>query len=79
MIATAVDWSKILDVVRDAAIAGVGVTAIFALAVFGATRSLDMRRVDRTSAAGAFAAVALLGFAASLAAIVYGVVLITTK
>jgi hypothetical protein len=79
MIATAVDWSKILDVVRDAAIAGVGVTAIFALAVYGATRSLDMRRAQRLSAAGALAGLGLLGFAATLAAIVYGVVLITTK
>ena len=79
MIASAVDWSKLLDVVRDAAVAGIGVCLIFALAVYGATRSLDMRRAQRLSAAGALAGLGLLGFAASLAAVVYGVVLITTK
>jgi hypothetical protein len=79
MIATVVDWSKILEVVRDAAVAGVGVCLIFALAVFGATRSLDLRRSQRLRPAAALAGLGLLGFAASLAAIVYGVVLITAK
>jgi hypothetical protein len=77
--ATVVDWGKLLDVVWSAAAAGVGVTIIFALAVFGATRSSDMRRAERTGAAGAFALLGLLGFAATAASVVFAITLITQK
>jgi NCAIR mutase (PurE)-related protein len=78
MLASAVDWAKLLEVVWTAALAGIGVTAIFSLAVFGMARSLDTR-TDRPGASALYAVVGLAGFAASLAAIVWGVVLITSK
>jgi hypothetical protein len=76
---TVIDWSKILEVVRSAVVAGIGVSVIYAVAVYGATRASDMRRAGRATIAAAYGVLGFAGFAVSLAAIVYGVVLITSK
>jgi hypothetical protein len=65
--------------VWTAAVAGIGVSIVFSLAVFGATRSTDLRRADRGGQAAAFAFLGLLGLAATLGAVVYAITLITTK
>lgn len=74
-----VDWATIGKVVVAALVAGIGVTAAFAIAIFGATRSLEMRRSRRSAEAGAFAALGLLGGAVFAAGIVIGIVVMTTK
>jgi hypothetical protein len=80
VLATAiVDWDKILDLVWTAALAGIGVSVVYAIAVYGATRASDMRRAGRATAAAVYGVVGLAGFAASCAVIAYGVVLITSK
>lgn len=78
LLATVVHWDRLLQVVWTAAAAGIGVTIIFSLAVYGVARSSDVRG-ERPAVATAFAIVGLVGFAASLAAIVWGLVLITSK
>jgi hypothetical protein len=78
MLASAVEWDKLLEVVWTAALAGVGVTAIFSIAVFGMTRSMDTR-ADRPGASTLYAVIGLAGIAASLAAMAWGVILITSK
>jgi hypothetical protein len=60
-------------------VAGVGVTIVFSLAVLGATRSSDLRRDNRPGQAVIFAGLGLLGFAATIAAVVFAITLITTK
>jgi hypothetical protein len=77
-LATVVDWQKLLEVVWTAALAGIGVTTIFSLAVFGMARSIDTR-ADRPGASAFYAVVGLAGFAVSLAAMVWGLLLITSK
>ena len=79
MIATVVDWAALRDVVIASLAAGVGVTVAFSLAIMGLTRFADMRRDDRVAAALAFAGVAILGLGISATAVVYGIVLMTTK
>jgi len=77
--AVIIDTSTLLKVVASALLAGVGVSAVFALAVYGATRANDMRRLERRGAAGAFAALAVVGLAMAAGLAAYGIVLTTQK
>jgi hypothetical protein len=79
VLATVVDWGALGKVVLYSAIAGVGVPAIYGLAVLGAARSTDLQRERRGGPATAYALLALLGGLACLAAIAYGIVLMTQK
>jgi hypothetical protein len=77
--ASVVDWSALGKVVLYSAIAGVGVPAVYGFAVLGAARSTDAQRARRGGRATAYALLALLGGAACLAAIAFGIVLMTQK
>ena len=74
-----VDGEALWQVVVVSLVGGVGVTVAFSLAIAGATRFGDLRRDDRPVEAAAFAVVGLLGIAATLAAIVAGIIVMTTK
>lgn len=78
ILASIVDWNALGQVVLYSLVAGVGVPAIFALAVLGAARSTDPhRRGSSTSAV--YAVVALIGAAICLFAVAYGIYLMTQK
>jgi hypothetical protein len=79
MLATVVDWDALGKVVLYSLLAGLGVPAVYALAVLGAARSTDAQRNHRTGVATAYAIVALLGGAICLASIGYGIYLMTQK
>jgi uncharacterized membrane protein len=79
MVATVVDWDALLKTVWASAAAGVGVTFAFSLSIYGAARTAEFRRDDRWLEAGLAFALMLLGFAVCVAAIVYGVVIMTQK
>ena len=79
IVAKIIDGQAAWQAVWTAAVAGVGVTNVFSLAVLGATRSTDMRRNDRPGQAAVYGVLALLGLAATLGAVVYAITLITTK
>ena len=58
MIATVVETKNLLETVAASLIAGIGVTAVFSLVIFGITRSADMVRDERpllATAAGGLA------------------------
>lgn len=74
-----VDWGAVLKVVWSSLAAGIGVTAAFALAILGATRAVDLRRDGRAFAAGGYAALMVLAFAGVVAAVVFGIVVMTQK
>jgi uncharacterized membrane protein YhaH (DUF805 family) len=74
-----IDWNAAWQAIWTAAVAGVGVTVVFSVAVLGATRTADMRRDRRPGQAAFFAVVALVAVAGTLAAVVYAITLITTK
>jgi hypothetical protein len=74
-----VDWGSLLEIVVVSLVAGVGLTAVFSIAVLGAVRSVDSARDGRRITAGAFGAITLVALAACLAAIVYGVAIMVAK
>jgi hypothetical protein len=79
ILAEIIDWDAAWQAVWTAAVGGVGVTVVFSLAVYGVTRTADMRREDRPAQAAVYGAVALVAVGATLAAVVYAITLITTK
>ena len=61
MLATLVDTKALLQTVVASLIAGIGITAVFSILIFGVTRSADLSRDDRpllATAAGVLAVVA---------------------
>ncbi len=74
-----VDWSALLEVLWASLLGGVGVTGVFALSIVGAARAVYLRRDGRLLAAGAYAALMLVAGVAVVAAVVFGVVVMTSK
>lgn len=79
MIATVVDWAALRDVVIASFAVGVGATVAFSLAILGLTRFADTRRDGRTMESVAYGALAAFGLAVSVTAVVFGIVLMTSK
>jgi hypothetical protein len=74
-----VDWDALLKVVYQAVAAGLGVTLAFSLAVAGSTRFADDIRDKRPTRAMFFGAVAVLGVIVCLAAVAFGIIVMTQK
>ena len=79
MIATLVEGRELLETVIASTVAGIGVTFVFSVAIWGVARFADLNRDDRHLAAGAAAAVAALAAVATLAAVVFGIIVMTSK
>ena len=79
MLATIVETKELLQTIAASVIAGVGVTIAFSVAVYGATRFADLSRDERPLAAAAAAVTMVVAFATCLAAVVVGIVVMTSK
>jgi hypothetical protein len=79
IVAKIIDTHAAWQAIWTAAVAGVGISIVFSLAVLGATRSTDLRRDDRDGQAMVYGVLALVAFAATIGAVVYAITLITTK
>jgi hypothetical protein len=79
VLGTILETKNLLETVAASVIAGLGVTIIFSIAVYGATRFADLSRDQRPAAAAAAIATALLAFAACIAVMVVGIVVMTSK
>jgi len=77
VIGAIVDTHALLQVLWVSVLAGVGVTGAYGLAILGATRALEFGRDGRTGEAAIYAAMGILGLAAFVAAIVFGIVILT--
>jgi hypothetical protein len=77
VIATIVDWDALLQVIWVSLLAGVGVTAAWAFAIVGATRAIEHGRDRRTVEAVLYSTVGVVGVAAVVAAVVFGIVVLT--
>ena len=77
MLAT-IDLGQILEVIWVSLVAGVGVSALFALVIFGSARAAECRRTESGPAAayGALAAVSMIAF---LGVAVFGITVILNK
>jgi hypothetical protein len=79
MIATIVETKELLETVLASLFAGVGVTTIFSVAIWGGARFADLSRGGRPLAAGAAAALGALALVATVAAVVAGIIVMTSK
>jgi len=79
MFATVVETKELLETVASSLIAGVGVTAAFSLVIFGIARSAEMARNERPVLATAAGGLAAIAGAIVIAAIVFGIVVMTSK
>jgi hypothetical protein len=79
MFATVVETKDLLETVAASLVAGVGVTAAFSILIFGIARSADMARDERPVLATAAGGLALLAGLVVIAAIAFGIVVMTQK
>ena len=77
MIGSIVDTDALLTVVWASLAAGIGVTAAFGFAILGGVRALEFGREGRVGEAALFAVVGVLGVATTIAAIVFGIVVLS--
>ena len=77
MIATVVDWDALLQVIWVSLAAGVGVTAAWGFALLGSTRALEVGREGRLAEAVLYAVVGVAGLVTVVAAIVFGILILT--
>jgi hypothetical protein len=72
MLATVVHTEELLLTIAAAAVAGVGITVIFSVAIWGAARFVDLSSSERPVAAAGAAAVGILALALTLATVAVG-------
>ena len=78
-IAEVVEWDLVLQVIWAALAAGVAVTIAVSFAILGATRAADARRDGDTLDTIIYSTIFVLGLAACAAAVVLGIVVMTSK
>jgi hypothetical protein len=79
MLGTIVETEDLLDTVVASVVAGAGITAAFAILIFGVTRSADMVRDERPLLATAAGGLALIALLVVIGSIVLGIVVMTSK
>lgn len=79
MMATIVEGKELLETVVASVVAGVGVTFVFSIAIWGVARFADLSRNERPLAAGAAAGAAALALLVTAAAVVVGIIAMTSK
>jgi len=77
--AVVVETKELLQTVVASLVAGVGVTVVFSVAIWGVARFADLSRNERPLAAGAAAALAGLAVLVTLAAVVFGIAVMSSK
>jgi hypothetical protein len=77
--AVVIETKELLETVVASVVAGVGITVIFSVAIWGVARFADLSRNERPVAAGAAAALAGLAGLATLAAVTLGIVIMSSK
>jgi hypothetical protein len=78
LLASIVDWSALGQTVLAALLSGVGVAFTFSLGILGVARFTDGSRELGLFGQIAFGLIALLGMVATVAAIVFGVIVMTS-
>lgn len=77
MIGAIVDTDALVQVLWVSLLAGVGVTGAYGLAILGAARALEFARDGRVAEAAVYAVIGVAGMAVFVAAIVFGIVVLT--
>jgi hypothetical protein len=79
MIAALIEGKALGETVVASVVAGVGVTVSFSVAIWGAARFAELNRAERPVAAGAAGALGVLALVLTLAAVVVGVIVMTSN
>jgi hypothetical protein len=74
-----VDWDALLTVIWSALLAGIVVPAAYGFVILGTARAVDLGRQGRAGEAAVYAVIGTLGAATVVAAIVYGIVVLSAK
>jgi cation transporter-like permease len=77
--AVVVETKELLETVVASLIAGIGITVVFSVAIWGVGRFADLSRNERPIAAGAAATLACLAVLVTLAAVAFGIVIMSSK
>ena len=77
--AVVVETKELIETVIVSLVAGVGVTVVFSVGIWGAARFADLSRAERPLAAGAAAALAGLAALVTAGAVVLGIVIVSSK
>jgi hypothetical protein len=73
-----VDIDAMLDVVAAAFIAGVGLTTVFSIVIYSATRAAELRREGGHLAAAGIGALGAMGLAVCVAGVIFGLKIMAT-
>lgn len=79
MLATVVHTDELLSTVAAAAVAGIGVTFVFSVGIWGAGQFVELSRNERPIAAAAAGVVGGLAMACVAAALIIGIIVMTSK
>jgi hypothetical protein len=79
IVATLVQWKELWQTVVASVAAGVGITFAFSLGIWGSGQFVELSRNDRPVAATVAGVVGALAFLCVVAAVVIGIVVMTTK
>jgi hypothetical protein len=75
----AIDFHALGQVVWVSLVAGVGVTVLFSLVIFGTDKARDARRGGQESQAVGYSALAVVAMLVFLAAVVFAIVVMLNK
>ena len=76
---TIVDTDTLSELIGASLAAGIGLTILFSLTIYGLTRFADARRSGRGPAAAVFGTIAAVALVACIAAVGLGIVVMTQK
>ncbi len=79
MLATIIQTKDLIKTIGVSLVVGVGLSVVFSIAVYGATRFADLSRDERPIAATVAIVTAILAFLACVAAAAVGIVVMTKK
>jgi hypothetical protein len=79
MLFAAVEWGKLLQVIWVSLLAGIGVTLVYSLVIYGGARAAEARRAGAGAAATAYGALTALALLVFLAGLAFGVAIILNK
>jgi hypothetical protein len=78
-LAEIVDPTAVWQTIVVALVTGIGVTTVFSIGIFAIARFVDLGRDERPVGAFTFAALAMLALLSCAAAVVVGVIVMTSK
>jgi hypothetical protein len=78
-VAAIVQSRELLQTIAASLVAGVGITVVFSVAIWGTARFVDLNRNERPLAASVAAALAALAAVGTLAGVAFGIAIMTRK